>query len=204
MDDQNYINLNNKKPRNKWKAVGMIFIILTLLFGGAGGFLGYALMQKKNDLDSANKNLKDVKAQLATAKTDLANAKKQNSTEESTNNSANYLTVKEWGIKFTIPDGLTGLKYTISNDNLEFNTDKVAAYGGICATDGVVGIIHRSNVSNEQQPGEGNQLNVAAINGYYFYLASPQASCTTDTTGAQLQLDTFQLIKQLADTIQKS
>ena len=43
-----------KKPKNKWKIVGIIFIVLSVLALAAGGFLGWKYFDHKNQIDALN------------------------------------------------------------------------------------------------------------------------------------------------------
>ena len=192
------ITINSKKPRNGWKAISVVFIVLTLVFAGASGFLGYQLAQKKTDLSDANSSIKDVKAQLKQVKKDLADAKKQNITGGTNiKDSTGYLTIKEWGIKFKIPDGLNSIRYEINKDS------NGKQYVGVYYDDAgcsfpIVTISRTTNASTPaSQDGTLKVGDIAKkIGDYYYTVAAMQANggCTNDANATKARTGLLQIL----------
>ncbi|MCL2869889.1 hypothetical protein FWF48_03760 [Candidatus Saccharibacteria bacterium] len=182
MDGQSYISLDNKKPKNKWKIVGIIFIILALLLGGAGGFIAYKFLNQKDELDSKQTALDKAKADLKIAQ----NKEAEDNTTVAETESANYLTIKEWGIKFKIPDTLKNVTYTITGDSALVvaanNPSKLTPFTGYaCSGQKSNAAIARSK--QDDITVNGNKMSSVKIGDYYYAVTGRQQSMTCgDTT----------------------
>jgi cell division protein FtsB len=185
-NDKNFIRLDNGKKRNGWKIVAIIFIILTLLISGAGGFIGYKFMQQNGDVDKAKADVKAANDKLKKAEQDLEGQLSDVSTEIE-EDLGKELVITEWGIKFTIPSGLDGVKYKMSSDGnaASFSTTT-------CSAEAALGILSKG--------GDGYMINFSSsdFDGVYYRYTMPQnASC--DGSVAQTQL-----LMQMLYTIKKS
>jgi hypothetical protein len=124
--------------------------------------------------------------------------KTQSTTKSDTSNTtepSDELVISNWGIKFTIPDNLkpTEVKYyeRQSSDTppltyYAFTTTRIQALGGACASQpfGDTEILNRYTEKPVATP-DGELLNSNAIDGYYYVLSAPPASCTVvDPNGA--------------------
>lgn len=116
-----------------------------------------------------------------------------------------YLVLEEWGVRFEVPEGLEGVRYYKTSDNLyQFTTQRVEALGDICdepndrGTDasrlGGLGRTTKPDWNTDENP----PLGGGAIEGYYYYYQGAQSICSTRDVDAQYQ------DKQLIESMIKS
>jgi hypothetical protein len=130
--------------------------------------------------------------------------------------SGTYLVLKDWGVEFAIPKGMsTILQYELNaspnNEGIvtyyEFSTQRVEALGGQCgASDPVLGVVRlalldrtRTQIENDSSGGVATNNN-KPLNGYYYYASSAQSTCSNNGIDQQLQ-DRSALYKMLLQPI---
>lgn len=163
----------------------VIVTIIVLLILGALGFVFWKNISAKSHTSSTTK----------TSSTTLKPV-------------SDYLTISDWNIKFKITDEL---KTTTIIDSKEqsndtppltsyaFTTKRIHALGGACATQPFANteILTRTSDKPNTTP-DGILLNNTAIDGYYYILGAPSASCTAVGSDGKL------LNQAQADTKAKS
>jgi len=120
------INLEPKKAWNGWKSATVILIITTCC--GLGLFAASLLWKQDSETGLQNKIALLEANQAEKCAEDEASIPEQKPVDELPEtpvspevNEAEYLTVKEWGIRFKIPDGFTKLTYSIRDNRLDFS-----------------------------------------------------------------------------------
>jgi len=115
-----------------------------------------------------------------------------------------YLTLKDWGVKFKIPEGLVGVKAYkrpfpensrgFSNSSYEFTTERVEALGQWCSaiTEGSntvtrLGGISRSSQKQSEYVSAAPANDNNSVGGYYYYVSGGQATCSSEGNDLQLQ-----------------
>lgn len=112
-----------------------------------------------------------------------------------------YLVLKEWGLKFKIPEGAGEIRYyhrtAAANDkgvdsHYRLSTKRVEDLGGMCATakDGTGGLAAMTRTKKLPDDGsvsDGPINNGKPINGYYYLLSAAQSYCTTDESHRGIQ-----------------
>jgi len=180
------------KYRNQTGSAHVVIIIILII--AILGVLGYV----------AWNNLLAPKSNSQTAQNDT---KSPQVPEKNTVDDPNkgYLVLKDWGVKFQIPDGLTDVKYykVDGYDSYELTTSRVEDLGGDCTTppvDKVPGVIRLDGLSRTQtkreefmssQPANNNE----PINGYYYIATGGQSLCSNE--GVDIQKQDRDLIYQM-------
>lgn len=179
-----------KKSINKNLVMGIVAAVVVI----ALGIGSYMFLQDRADKQNSN-----------TGNTDSPSAP---STEEPVDKEpgeepadGRYLVLEDWGVRFTIPEGLEGIKYYYNNkyDSYGFTTERVERLGGNCkepVEDSWLGVIRLAGVNRSTEPRpddsymapyplNGNQ----PINSYYYSYTLAQSTCAqTDSEGLQ-QID---------------
>lgn len=118
--------------------------------------------------------------------------------------SSGYLTLKDWGVKFKIPEGLTDVKaykYSFpensegfSNSYYQLTTGRVEALGQWCSaiTEGNnrvtrLGSISRSTQKQDEYVSAAPANDNKPVGGYYYYTSGGQATCSDEGNDLQLQ-----------------
>lgn len=114
-----------------------------------------------------------------------------------------YLTLKDWGVKFKIPEGLAGIKaYKYSypensgsfSDSYQLTTTRVEGLGQWCSaiTEGDntvtrLGGISRSSKKQNEYVSAAPANDNNSVGGYYYYVSGGQATCSDEGNDLQLQ-----------------
>lgn len=210
MDNQQPI-ASQKQDGNKWRVAAIVFIAVTVLLVGIGTFLftkqGGELANANKKNDGNVKTIKDIKDKLANLeKGETANGDTIKS-ETATDANKGYLVVSEWGIKFKLPEGLAGLKYSFSDQfGLVFALDEISKTG--CGAAGDLGSLSASSSSVVKTPADsptgtyGSRLSASAVNGLYFFWVSPQYACGNSQTDINVGAEKVQLIKNMVKAVE--
>ena len=105
---KNFIDL--APPKNRWKKVGIISVVLLLVSAGASGYSVWQYIDQRSEIDRLQNELMETQNELRALQDTEAN---DTDTEEA-NGSDNYLVVEEWGVRYRIPDGVNEVSYEIS------------------------------------------------------------------------------------------
>ena len=105
-----------------------------------------------------------------------------------------YFVLDDWGIKFKIPQGLTGIKYYKVGNTYELTTNRVEDLGGDCrepAVDEVPGVIRLGGIGRQNEPINSEYLpklnDGKPIGGYYYSYYAAQSTCAySDPEGLQM------------------
>ena len=98
------------------------------------------------------------------------------------NPNAGYVVIKEWGTRFKPADGLAGVVYYRvpqgNDDFLAFTTEDLAKADEHCGpTSGNIALAGVTRSKEPDSPGSGQRY--GPINGYYYYVRSSGAACST-------------------------
>ena len=114
--------ISYQKPKNLWKVIAIVFIALAMLSLIAATMLYIQNVQKNNTIveleGNANNAREDGKNEIS--QDNGYTPSEKNDASSSANPEWQTLTIKEWNMRFVIPDGLNKLHYKISNNRLDF------------------------------------------------------------------------------------
>ena len=126
---------NNQKANDKWKMIAIVFIVFALLATAAGVFffvksngLSGELTDVKKQNDENAKAIKKLNDKLSksdggtTGGTEVINSGGGNTTDSNTG----YLVIKEWGIRFKAPEGISA-RYSITDDTAAIYVDSACS-----------------------------------------------------------------------------
>ena len=161
------------KQRNGWKVIGIIFIIITICAVSVGMFFGLKYFDMKTNLDD-----KDTQISSLTSQITALNSQQNTATNIDTN--TEQLIITEWGLKATIPAGITEVQYVIEGDTAHFiakpASDTVMYAPGVTEdilTHSIVSMRRSTSGANEAVPGEFQSNNVE-LGGYHYLLGAAQ------------------------------
>ncbi|MDR0591461.1 MAG: hypothetical protein LBG75_02835 [Candidatus Nomurabacteria bacterium] len=216
--NQTVVKIDNRKPKNKWKIVAIVFMVLFLAAAGGGVFFLLKSNSSSNELADVKKknddNAKTIK-ELGNKVAELENKSPESPSDATTgaDTSKGYLVVKEWGVKLKIPEGMTGVKYQISNQTAMSQYHKDSGYSGTlelstewfsglsgCTAFGPVSL-YRYKSDPGQEPGA---KNLGLINGYYYTYGGPQNGCGSDESTYAKQVELASTLAKMAETIEKN
>lgn len=130
-----------------------------------------------------------------------------------TTQSDDYIVIKEWGVKFKKPAGMSDLKYAVSLNTTEsgavyfstqqlVNLDKQYSTGKTyCDVDQApIGSLGRSN----HLPGPNDKTfpTNLKIGNYYYWFAGPQATCSDNKQVQNLETQQIAPLKNAISTLQ--
>jgi hypothetical protein len=180
---------------------GGVEALLFLVIIGIIGFTGWYVWNSKANTD---KNLTAVSSTTPIVK-------KSTTPTASTADATSYLTIKEWGVKIPVSNGLKGLTYSFKayDDGTQIvgftfpslkNTE--------CNDDQSVGALVRFTAS-DIDPLSGDKLTsenpgVKQIGTYYYTVGLPQATCTNDTATQNIVTNARQPLTDAIKNIQKA
>lgn len=138
---------------------GLIIVVLVILIVGAISFGAYLVYDNQK-----NKNNETVNS--------TNNANKKNESSEQ------YLVVKEWGLRFKIPNGLESVEYKINGDKLAiyakpsgYSVDYIDGYNQY--VDGsspyAIGVLYKSNKATETISNGVETQNGKLLGDNYYY-----------------------------------
>lgn len=155
----------------------LIIIILSIVVVGMIGLCLF-LVQKISKIDNKYETLQsglnetalDVNDQAVVSITPVMTKNVSQTTE-----SKNYLMLKEWGLKFEIPEDLTNIKYTVDGDTAYFvaepadqSLNYVSSIDSLIKSDAMAVLYRKINSSEE---GMTNVIEGKKVGVYYYYTA---------------------------------
>jgi hypothetical protein len=177
---------NHKEPtkdRHSRKWLIWVLVILTVGIGaGVGGYY-YEKGQADKDKTVLQKQVNDLKA-AAAKKASASSA----AATQATPNKSNELVITQWGVKLTLPSGLSDLGYAVKNvggvEIAYFSTKTLVGLDPNCSTDnaGIGAISRETSLRDASDPYAGEAMK--HIGNYYYYYGHPQAYCS-DNAAAQ-------------------
>ncbi len=174
------------KIRNNQSGTGVLEALLILVIVGILGFTGWFVWSSQKSANDTYNNTD--KSDALTAAEGKAKADNSSAATNSKLIKADYLVVKEWGVKIPIDESLSGLVYTYERFEdgrylPAFNFESILG-GAECGGPGAVAYMIRFR-ANETSSITGELLTAtytgAVRIGDYFYAASlPQAACSNN------------------------
>jgi hypothetical protein len=164
---------------------GVLLIVLVLIVIAG---VGWYVIDKNNQKDSAAAN---------------------SSTSASTKNNSDYLVIKEWGVRFKLPDNLKNdvyYYYDSSSDQVKFGSKKYAAIEPLCSADksSIGDSLQRKPLNFKQDTNSENTL-VKTIGEYKYFIASSSVGCNQNNKLSEQQsADVGTEGSAVTDSIQKS
>jgi len=163
------------KPKNKFKPLAIVFIILTVLFALVAGFFVWQWLDQKSQIETLKNDISKIQSELESKKD------QGNKTDD------NWLAIKEWGIKFRIPaDMKDDLSYIVGEYGVYFHSkalDNKVGNNDDCSIAAMsrYTIDEYHAVLQEGLPGSpGLLINIVAMDGYYYTATHPNGMCTND------------------------
>jgi len=160
------------KTKTKWESIAIIFIVLAILLAGTTVFFAIQSRKAENVAGSAEQ---ESPAKKSTDETE----------KEYANNDAEYLIVKEWGIRFKKPTGFTGLSYVVTGENsLDFIGSIADLEGGTfqMSDDWASGVFRISQYDDYREDCYTYCPPLAfSLNGYNYYFSHPQNIMSHET-----------------------
>ena len=164
------------KPNKKWKVIGIIFIVLTVIAMAGGTFFGIKFFDMRKDLDNRNAQIETLTTQITDLEKQLSAQQASGATDEE-----GYLVIKEWDIKAPLPAGLTDVYYQIEGDSAY-----IVARPATDASPYVLDVannvkqyslvaLSRSSDSDQSHASAGTLVNSVHIGGYYFFVSGAQS-----------------------------
>ena len=164
----------------KW----LIWVLVILIVGVGAGAAGYYYEkgQANKDKTALQKQINDLKA--ASKKTVASSS----STTQTTTKKNNELVITQWGVKLTLPSGLSDLEYAVKNvggiEIAYLSTKTLVGLDPNCSTDNSgIGAISRETSPRDASDPYGSAP-MKHIGNYYYYYGHPQAYCS-DNAAAQ-------------------
>ena len=220
----------NSSLKPKPKPLTIILVIAAVILAAAAGFFIWQYFNQKSEIYHLNQQIDDMRSQINNLQkqpsdqedspnTDISKDKSNNGTSDNKPSTTNppkeeYLTIKEWGIRFKIPAELIGevqyAPFDSSTDSFGFSTKTLTSRGGAyCnAEEGTLGLIARSvnKVGGEDawDLNDNTRLNSAPIANHYYFYITPHAACSTNKDINSLASSLFPKIEIMLASIQKS
>jgi len=178
----------NTKTHSGWKVAAIVLAVILVGTIGAVTIFAVKSNDEKSDLKNTISSLKNIKNEERpeTVPEQMPNTEPDNT---------RYLTIKEWGVKFQVPEGIDEISYEYVNDKYIyfkgtlkdapgtsfFEIGKNVHSFGYNDTDnglvggGYTGVIFRTNVEGEKQD-RCTGLTCSAVlgdhNGYSYYFST--------------------------------
>lgn len=199
----------------KKKSHGLVICLIAALLVAAGGigFGIYMLISGQQTEDRYKKQISSLQStinQMQSSESEVIVVTTPDSEEvelaSPTNvDPADYVYVGEWGMKIAIPEGLSTVGYTFSQNA---GATSIGISGVNCATEGqcqyfpafgsaVLGMVNRvsTNTSSESLGNVGTAL--FSDDEYTYYYLGPQAATSTDENEATWEESTTQMIRDM-------
>jgi hypothetical protein len=181
---------SNNKTSKILKTWGVILLAIVAL--GGIGYSAYA-WQQNTSLQNSVVQKNDENKRLAEENQKLKQAESQPTSE----NNEDFLVIDDWNIKFELTDSLktTEVKYyarttsdTPQQSYYAFTTARILDIGGKCSeqTFGDTILLYRYSEKPEATP-DGELINQNALDGYYYVVTSPIASCSGFDSKGQMK-----------------
>jgi hypothetical protein len=181
--EQPPVNETKNKSHKKLKIVG--FVLLGLFLAASLGLLIFVWLQNQSlqsEINDKDGKISQLTVQVSELKANQVSLSRLNGDPDK-----GYLVLKDWGIKFRLPQTKSEIVYYKEEaDGVEyydFTTKRVEALGGTCVepnNEGFVtrlGSISRSSTKNEDHPSAYAINNNEPLNGFYYYNSGAQSLC---------------------------
>lgn len=195
------INASGNKQRGSLLVI-LIVIVALLIVAGIGYLLWTNFLQTKSDDEALSAIGSKVETKLS----------------KSPEIDTSVLNIEDWGIEFTIPEYLrnTSIKYFERKSNegssvYVFTTSRIQELGGKCLEQTFGDTINIIKFTEKPVAvPDGELLNQELVNGYYYALGGPIASCSGfDESGvmrtpSQIEIDDRRALKEMARTLKST
>ncbi len=156
--------------------VVLIFVIIGIL-GFTGWFVWNSQKKINATLDDSSKGSSTV---VATKKAITPTT--NNSTQTPT---SNYLTIKEWAVKFEIPSSIKNMSYSILNGAVWFESSDLSSLAG--GTKCSLGLMERVDPSSTMETGA---VKIKHVGNYDYWYGGPQQACLPESTATMTTVKT--------------
>jgi hypothetical protein len=157
-----------KTNQKGFGVIGIFAVVIIIGLTGAVGWLVYNKQKSKTD----NKN---TTAQTSQQTNEQAKPVAKDEVK------SNYFEVKELGVKFELSDNLSGLYYSMGNNNKTAYFSLNEFKGTECAADKIAQVaLSRYSDDDFEQDLEASKDNARKIGAYYYLSAGGQAACSED------------------------
>ncbi len=158
---------------------GLLIFVVVGILGFTGWFVWNSQRQTNETLDNA---AKDNSAVITSTKTPTTNNSAPTATTAKT---TNYLSIKQWGVKFEIPSSLSDLQYTVSAGGVYLDSNdlvKLAGSSKYCELgSGYLGAIDRVDPSTTEIAG---MVKIKQIGNYAYWYGGPQQACLSESAAS--------------------
>ena len=101
---------------------------------------------------------------------------------------ANFLTIKEWGVKFELPSNLTSMDYEIQDNTAYLGSPQLEALASTCSVQNTaLGVLTRATDISAFDPPQ----KPTRIGNYYYEYANPQDGCSNSIDAANMQANNY-------------
>lgn len=199
-------------PPNKHnKTLLIIIVVLLIALGGLGYWYWYKTKQLNTDVSAKQ-------SQIATLESEKAKLTAEATEESTSDKSSDYITIKEWGVKFKPGSELSDLVYYTNDDIAYLSTRSLMSSAkaalkpdyDITTHEGLtcnpvanpIGIISRGK-KDKQILGAtyGEYEGAVKVGDYYYIFQGPQSSCSADKATTDLAIKQNQAVKVAIKTI---
>lgn len=122
------------------RGFGTVEMLPIAVIIGLLGFTGYFVWNSQKTTDEVNSDA--TKVQAATPRKNTVSASKATASD----NTQNYLVIKEWGVRFKLPDAVRGTSYSMNETTQSAELQLALLIGTPCEKPGWIGHIYRSTI----------------------------------------------------------
>lgn len=176
-----------KTNQKGFSVVEILIVIVAVGLLGAVGWLVYDRQKSKSDTND-----------ITTQTTEQTNEQTKPVVKEEIKQ-LNYFEIKELGVKFVLSDKLSGLYYSMGNNNKTAYFSLNEFKSTDCAADKTaqVALTRYADADFKNDPAASKE-NAMKIGNYYYYSAGGQAACSEDAMiqekASQLRTDIVKLL----------
>lgn len=193
-----------KLKNNQSGLAHVAVILLAVVVIGVVGFAGWKVW----DSTRTDSSTQSTTPTTTSATTDT-------SQEPTVDPNEGYLVIKQWGLRFKTPSGLTGVKYVINDDTVAFyakpkgaNVEYVGNYDKLenGSPKYALGVLVRSTASSKTIASVGIKVEGKKLGDYYYYTHHAFSSTSTgagclglygdDTTSCTQEASAFKLVNE--------
>lgn len=174
MQQPQYVEQPTMQTKNSYK---LVITILSIVVVGMIGLCLF-LVQKISEVDNKYGTLQsglDESVSDVNTKAVVSISPVMTNNVSPAEESKNYLMVKEWGLKFEIPEDLTNIKYIIDGDTAYFVAEPadqsfsyVTGINSLIKSDAMAVLYRKTNSSQE---GMEKTIEGKKVGSYYYYTA---------------------------------
>ena len=193
---------NEKKKGGSGMVIGLILCLL-LAVGGIG-FGVWMMMDGNTQKDALNQQISALKKQNNELQEKISDLDVSSDVD-----SADYIYVGEWGLKFKIPEGLEKISYLVDYrvseqyenylyiNGVAGNYEGTPSFLNTSVEEYWLGCLHRLVQGEEPELKASMGTLVTTIDGFEYYYGGPQASKSKDGQDLDLESETVNLIRQM-------